>query len=117
MDKKRVAGKLLYGVKYEPKVGGGKRTTYLKDGSGARAHTISYSDGCVTVYQHRDGRITGYHADSRGNTLSKFDQPEGKRINRHPHHDEGPPRSVPDRPSMLQLFADSWRRAINMYRR
>jgi hypothetical protein len=69
MDKKRVAGKLLYGVKYEPKVGGGKRTTYLKDGSGARAHTISYSDGCVTVYQHRDGRITGYHADSRGNTL------------------------------------------------
>ena len=78
MDKRTLGRTLLHGLahakdappnaSYGIKVEGGKRTYYSKDGSGNHANRIAYPDGCLTIYEHANGRIKGFHYDAKSRT-------------------------------------------------
>lgn len=105
----------LYGVKGNQRAGGtAKHTEYVKDGSGDRGTTFKYSDGCITVYQHQGGRVSGYHAKSNGDVLQRFDRAEGGAESKHPHHPEGQQKAVRvgKQADFLGELAVAWDRAL-----
>jgi hypothetical protein len=107
---------LLYGISGNKRVGGTtKHTEYLTDKSGDRGTTFRYADGCLTIYQHQGGRVSGYHADAKGNILGqKFDKPEGAAGVKHPHHPEGQKAAVKQGKAvdLLGEVAIAWDRAL-----
>lgn len=115
MDKRRVARTLMYGINSERAGATLKHTEYSKDGSGDHGTTFKYADGCITVYQHKDGIVSGYHADARGNQVgSRFNHREGQQGTNHPHHPEGQRAAVKQGrgTDWIGGLALSWDRAL-----
>lgn len=126
MNKRDVGRALLFGLKdsrrdgqtseaFTVKTEGPKRTAFFRDGSGARAHTLTFGDGCVTQYRHEDGRVVGIHIFSDGRDGGKFDIREGSQIPRHPHHrnEPLPKKGASDRGGNAAYeVAKAWDRAL-----
>ncbi len=108
---------LLYGVKGARAGGTSKHTEYLKDGKGTRGTTFKYADGCLTIYQHQGGKVSGYHADANGNQVGQhFEGREGQAGTKHPHHPEGQSGAVKEGRTVdwLGELAVAWDRALRM---
>jgi hypothetical protein len=118
-----IGSKLWYGIRNDPHGRSNKHTEYLTNGSGDRGTTFRYPDGCLTIYQHQDGRVSGYHTHPNGDIWgSRFDVREGKGGPKHPHHPEGQKgaQRLEDRrqasASFLGQLAIAWDRALRWNR-
>ena len=82
MDRRKLAGKILFGVGYQGNQATPGRSNKVVShgtarGSGAHGVEFTYGDGCKSVYKHADGRVGGIHYGPGPRDEQTFDKVEG----------------------------------------
>jgi hypothetical protein len=105
---------LLYGIRDERHGKTHKHTEFRTDGSNNHGTTFRYADGCFSIYEHKDGWVTGYHGDAKGNRVGEIRHREGSRGTKHPHHPEGQGSAVKQGKAIdwMGELAVAWDRAL-----